>query len=60
MKWAVVIALLIAIAALGYGAPDRQIYEQGINLNFKLVAVIGGAVVLAAVLFVVLRRKKAS
>ncbi len=53
-----VLVAAILLGALAYVALDRQVYEQGINLNLKLLAVIGGLLVISAVLFIALRRKK--
>jgi hypothetical protein len=49
----------ILLGALAYFAVDRLVYEQGINLNLKLVAAIGIPLLFAAVLFIAFRRKKA-
>jgi ABC-type uncharacterized transport system permease subunit len=54
-----ILVAAILLGALAYVALDRQVYEQGINLNLKLLAVIGGLLVISAVLFIALRRKKA-
>jgi len=53
-----ILVAAILLGALAYVALDRQVYEQGINLNLKLPAVIGGLLVISVVLFIALRRKK--
>ena len=50
----------ILLGALAYVALDRQVYEQGINVNLKLIVVVGGLLVISTILFLVLRRKKKS
>jgi hypothetical protein len=60
--WLATGALVAAVllGALAYIALDRQIHEGVINLNLSLIAVIGGLFVICAIVFLVLRRKKAN
>lgn len=60
MKWVVAVVVLLVAAALGYAVLERQIYEQGINLNFQLAGAVGGVGLIAAVLVVLLLKKKTS
>jgi hypothetical protein len=52
--------VLMAVAVLGNVALNRQIDEQGVNLDFKLMVLAGEAAALAAALVVLRRRKRTS
>lgn len=52
------LAAAVLVGTLAYFALDRQIYEQGVNVNLKAIAVVGGFLGLAAGLLIAFRRKK--
>lgn len=52
------LAAAVLVGGLAYFALDRQVYEQGINVNLKLIAVVGGVLGIAAGLLIAFRRKK--
>ncbi len=39
----------IALGALGYRAFDRYVYEHGVNLDLKLIAVVATALMLGVI-----------
>ena len=52
------LAAAVLVGTLAYFALDKQVYEQGISVNLKLVAVVGGILGIAGGLLIAFRQKK--
>ena len=60
--WAAIgiLAASVALGAIAYVAVDRYVYTNGININLKLIAIVGTLLVAAAVIVVAFLRKRLS